>query len=50
MMNIINFSFITGLSFGIELFLGDALDEGDSFAMTIDLGIIRFTYVLTSPE
>ena len=49
-MNIFNVSFITGLSFGLELYLGDALQEDDKFAMTLDLGIIRFTYVYTLAE
>ena len=45
LINLISFDFITGMSVGIELFLGDDLQDGDSFAMTIDLLIIRVTYV-----
>ena len=38
---------ITGMSLGIELYTGDDLSPKDKFAMTIDLLIVRFTYVLT---
>lgn len=33
------------MSVGIEFFVGEDLQDGDSFAMTIDLLIIRVTYV-----
>ena len=46
-MNLICFSFITGMSLGIKFYTGDDLDEGDRFAMSIDLFIINITYVLT---
>ena len=45
LINLFSFDFITGMSIGIEFFLGDDLQEGDTFAMTIDLLIIRITYV-----
>ena len=47
MINLFNFSFITGFSIGIEFYTGDALMDGDKFAMTLDLGIVRLTYVIT---
>ena len=37
--------FISGVSLGIEFYTGDDLMEGDSFALTIDLAIIRFTLI-----
>jgi hypothetical protein len=40
-------NFITGFSVGLELFLGDDLEENDKFACNIDLGIFRMTYVLS---
>jgi len=38
---------IPGMSLGIEIYTGDDLSPEDKFAMTIDLFIVRFTYVLT---
>lgn len=37
--------FITGMKVGVEFFTGDDLEEGDAFAMTLDLLIIRLTFV-----
>ena len=45
LINLFSFDFITGMSVGIEFFVGEDLQDGDSFAMTIDLLIIRVTYV-----
>ncbi len=39
-------NFITGVSVGIEFYTGDDLIEGDKFAVTLDLLIIRFTLVI----
>lgn len=39
--------FITGMSVGVELFMGKDLLPGDKFAMKIDLVIVRFTLVVT---
>lgn len=50
MIHMFNFDFISGVSVGIEFFTGEALLEGDKFAMTIDLFIVRFTYVITEGE
>jgi hypothetical protein len=44
-MNLILLDFISGMSLGIELFIGDDLEEDDVFAMQIDMLIIRITYV-----
>ena len=38
------------MSVGIELFLGEDLQENDTFAMTIDLLIIRITYVRSKDQ
>lgn len=40
------FNFISGVSVGIEFYTGEDLVEGDKFAMTIDLVIVRFTFVV----
>jgi len=39
--------FITGMSVGIEFFTGEDLEPGDSFAMQVDLLIIRFTLIFS---
>jgi len=39
-------NFITGVSVGIEFYTGDDLMDGDKFAVTLDLLIIRFTLVI----
>lgn len=39
--------FISGMKLGIEFYLGEDLDGGDKFAMTLDLFILRFTYVVS---
>ena len=49
-LHIFNLNFITGVSVGIEIFTGDATLPGDKFAVTIDLFIIRFTYVYSSED
>lgn len=41
-------AFISGLMFGIEFHLGEDLDIGDKFAMTIDFFIVRLTYIITT--
>ena len=43
--NTFNLDFISGIKVGIELYLGDDAAPGDLFAVTIDLFIVRFTYV-----
>jgi len=45
MSNHINVSFISGLVIGLEFFLGDDLMDGDTFAMTLNLGVVRITFV-----
>lgn len=37
--------FITGMSVGVELFMGDDLEPGDKFAFQLDLLIFRFTFI-----
>jgi len=37
---------ISGMSVGLEFFLGEDLEPGDKFAMQIDLLILRFTFVV----
>ena len=44
-MNQIALKFITGVSIGIELYTGDELDPRHSFAVAIDLLILRILYV-----
>jgi len=38
--------FITGVSVGIELYMGEDLAPGDKFALTLDVVIIRVTFIL----
>ena len=45
-MKYVFFDFITGMSVGLEIFTGEDLEPDDSFAMTIDLLILRITYVV----
>lgn len=47
MRTVILLDFISGLMAGIEFHMGDDLEPGDVFAMTIDLLIIRLTVILT---
>ena len=42
--------FITGLSIGFELFMGEDLEPGDRFAIQIDLVIYRFTFIFHKKE
>lgn len=49
-MHTILLDFISGVSVGVEFFLGEDLAEGDKFAMTLDLFIVRFTYVISEKE
>ncbi len=49
-MHNIMLSWITGMSLGIEFYTGEDVVEGDKFAMTIDLFIVRLTYVLSEKE
>ena len=37
--------FITGFCVGIEFYTGQDCMPGDKFAMTLQLGIVRFLYV-----
>ncbi len=39
-------SFISGVSVGIEFFSGEDLHPEDKFAMTLDIFIIRLSFVL----
>lgn len=50
MINQILVDFIPGLVFGIEIFMGEDLEDGDKFACIINIGIFRFTYVLSEKE
>ena len=43
-------TFIPGVSLGIEIYLGDDLSPEDKFAMTIDLLIVRFTYIISKEQ
>lgn len=43
-------SWITGMSVGIEFFTGDDLEEGDKFAMVLNLAIVRLTLVVFDSE
>lgn len=45
MTNHILLDFIPGLVFGIEIYLGEDLEDGDVFAMNLNFGIFRITYV-----
>ena len=42
--------FISGVSVGIELYTGKDVFEGDKFALTLDLFIIRFTLIIHKKE
>ena len=42
--------FISGISVGIELYTGKDVFEGDKFALTLDLFIIRFTLIIHQKE
>ncbi len=42
--------FISGVSVGIELYTGEDVFEGDKFALTLDLFIIRFTLIIHQKE
>ena len=42
--------FISGVSLGVKLFLGDGLMEGDKFAISIDLLMVNITYVISESE
>ena len=42
--------FISGVSVGIELYTGKDVFEGDKFALTIDLFILRFTFIVHQKE
>ena len=44
-MNLILLDFISGMCIGIELFIGDDLEEDDVFAVQIDLLILRITFI-----
>lgn len=44
------FDFISGVSVGIELYTGEDVFEGDKFALTLDLFIIRFTLIIHQKE
>ena len=41
------YDLICGFSIGIEFVDSDDLNEGDLFAMFVDLGILRITYVIS---
>jgi len=47
---VILLDFISGMMAGIEFHLGDELEPGDTFAMTIDLLIIRLTIIRTTGD
>ena len=42
--------FISGVAVGIELYTGEDVFEGDKFALTLDLFIIRFTLIIHQKE
>ena len=44
------FDFISGVSVGIEVYSGEDVFEGDEFAITIDLFIVRFTLIKHTGE
>lgn len=46
-MHILTANFISGMSLGIVFYTGDDLESGDKFAMTLDLFIVRITYVIS---
>jgi hypothetical protein len=39
---------VSGFVLGIDIFLGDDLEPDDKLAVTLHLGIFRFTYILTT--
>ncbi len=43
-------TFIPGIKLGIEFFIGEDLEEGDAFALTLDLLVLRFTYFITKED
>ena len=43
--NLFDLDFISGISIGLEVFIGDDAAPEDLFAITVDLLIFRFTYV-----
>lgn len=43
--NLIDLDFIPGISVGLEIFVGEDAAPEDLFAVTIDLLIIRITFV-----
>ena len=45
MVNRFFVDFIPGLVFGIEIFIGEDLADDDTFAMNINLGIVRLTFI-----
>jgi len=44
------FDFISGVSVGIEFYSGEDTFEGDKFAVTLDLFIVRFTVIVHEKE
>lgn len=50
MIHSLSVSFISGMKIGLELFTGEDLYEEDAFALTIDLLIIRLTYIISYGE
>ena len=42
--------FISGVSVGIELYIGEDVFEGDKFALTLNLFILRFTFIVHQKE
>ena len=49
-MTELHFGWITGLMFGIEFNSIDEIDNDLQFAMTIDLGIVRFVLMVWKIE
>ena len=49
-MHNIYLSLISGMKFGIEFYFGEDLYEEDTFAMTLDLFVVRFTYTISKDE
>jgi hypothetical protein len=50
MKKVFLFDFISGVSLGIEFHVGEDLEDDDAFAMTLDLFIVRVTFVLTKGD
>ena len=51
MYHVFSFDFISGMSIGVELFFRDDLvDPDDNFAIDIDLGILRLSYLNTDSD